>query len=87
MKKTTLYLLLIAFIYISVHSYIHNAFDHVHDTKCSIYVLEEMSTGADIAIVAQLLLLFLGFVFFQFRLPKRQLQAQKLFSIRAPPRS
>ena len=73
--------------YISVHSYIHNAFDHAHDVKCSIYVLEEMSTGADIATVVQLFLLFLGFVFFQFTIPSRQLQAQKLFSIRAPPRS
>lgn len=87
MKKTTLYILLGAFIALSFHTYMHNPFDHAHDNECSVYVLEKMTAGADVVAAIEILLLFLGFVFFQFTIPKRQVRFQKLFSIRAPPRS
>ena len=85
MKKTTLYLLFIAFISITLHSYIHNSYDHLHNSECSVYVLEEMAIGTDIITEEELPLLFLSFIVFQLIFLKHQLTTQGLFNIRAPP--
>ena len=85
MKKTTLNLLLVAFITLILHTYMHNPFDHSHDSKCSVYVLEQLAFSADIIGAIAVLILFLPFLYFSFSLPKRQLKVEKLFSIRAPP--
>ncbi|MEA1983452.1 MAG: hypothetical protein U9N39_07900 [Campylobacterota bacterium] len=85
MKKTTLSLILTALIIVIMHSYMHNSFDHSHDSKCSVYVLEQLFFSADIINNLALLTLFLPFLYFSFNLPKHQLKVAKLFSIRAPP--
>lgn len=85
MKKTILNLLFLVFITVTLHTFLHNSYDHVHDSECSIYVLEQLLFGADTIGVFVLLTLFLPFTFFIFRVPTPLIQIQSHFNMRAPP--
>ena len=85
MKKTITNLLLTALIYASLHIFMHNTFDHSHDSQCSVYVLEQLYFSADVIEPFKDLPLYLAFLLFLFTPSNIQLQVKKHFNIRAPP--
>ena len=78
-------LLFAALIFSAFHTIIHNKLDHIHDSSCSVYVLEQLYFSADVVTVLPLPTIFLPFLFLHFQLRAYCFTVQKHFSIRAPP--
>jgi len=83
--RQTLGILFSAFMFIFLHSAIHNDFDHQHDSHCTIYVLEQFYFGLDIVHLEPLPTLFFPFIFITFWRYFYYLKPYRFFTIRAPP--
>ena len=83
--KSTLNILFIAFIFVTLHTSLHNPYDHNHDSHCSVYVLEQLYFSADIVTIDFIFALFIPFIFLPFKTIPYQNRIQNYFNIRAPP--
>ena len=84
-RQGILAVLMAAFIFASLHSAIHNDFDHHHDASCNVYVLEQLFVGTDDIPSILLPTLFVTFLFFTFFLPPYCHRLPRLVQSRAPP--
>lgn len=84
-RRKTLGILFAAFIFTFFHTTVHNSFDHKHDSRCTVYVLEQFCLGVDIVNFEPLPVLFLPFVFVAVQRHFCYLKLHTAFSIRAPP--
>jgi hypothetical protein len=78
-------LLFAAFIFVTFHTLIHNKLDHIHDSDCPVYVLEQLYFSADVVSIVAVFTVFLPFLFLSFQLHTYRFEVQKYFCIRAPP--
>lgn len=78
-------LILASFLLGSFHNFIHNDFDHLHDSSCSVYVLEQLYFAGDILALAVVIRLFYPFVSLLFMASINSIKVEKQFAIRAPP--
>ena len=85
MNRIITHILFIALMFVSLHIFTHNSFTHLHDSQCSVYVLEELFFSSDIVDTTLLLTLFLAFTFIRYYIHNYQVQIQNYFQIRAPP--
>ena len=76
--------LLASFLFVMLHTFIHNNSKHTHDTSCNVYILEQLYSSADILEVETIFILFLPFLFLLF-IPNTCVEIKKHFTIRAPP--
>lgn len=84
-KSLVVFILLGAFLFVPLHTPVHNSYDHNHDSSCNVYVLEQLYFGSDIFTVISMFALFLPFTFFLLRSTVESLKVEKYFAIRAPP--
>jgi len=84
-RRHILGILFASFIFTFVHSAFHNDFDHLHDTNCAVYVLEQFYYGVDIINVEPFSFVFLPFVFDTVVRVFYHFKPHAFFSIRAPP--
>lgn len=80
-------MLLGAFLSVVLHSFVHNSFDHHHDSSCGVYVLEQLYFSGDVVELLTLFTLFIPFAFILFRPTLVCVKVEKKFAIRAPPLS
>ncbi|MEA1918816.1 MAG: hypothetical protein U9N52_03165 [Campylobacterota bacterium] len=85
MRTAILTVLIAAFLFTIVHSFIHDSLEHHHDSDCSVYVLEQLYFSGDILSDTSLYLLFTAFVFISFITSIFGFKRYQYFSIRAPP--
>lgn len=78
-------LLFASLLFVSLHTLIHNNFDHAHNSSCSVYVLEELYFGADIVDISTLFVLFIPFAPLLYKPKILCVETLKQFTIRAPP--
>ena len=71
--------------FVFLHIFTHNPFNHSHDSQCSVYVLEELFFSSDVIDITLLITLFLPFLFIKYSVYNYQVQSQNYFQIRAPP--
>ncbi|MBN2815056.1 MAG: hypothetical protein JXQ67_00095 [Campylobacterales bacterium] len=83
--RVLLGLLLASFFFVTIHSYIHNNFNHKHDSSCSVYVLEELINSDEVVYFVVALSLFLPFYFVLYYEKVFFQVLQRSFAIRAPP--
>ena len=85
LQKLTVATLLVSFLFVTIHTFVHNSFDHTHDTSCGVYVLEQLYFGADVFDIAPIFTLFIPFIFVLFTPTLHCVKVEKQFAIRAPP--
>lgn len=86
-QRIVLNVIFISFIFAAFHSAIHNDFNHIHDSNCSVYVLEQLYFGADVVSIASVFILFLPFIVVSFIVQRYSFKTLNYFNIRAPPPS
>lgn len=87
-KRVTLITILLAsFIFATFHTFVHNNFDHKHDSSCSVYVLEELYSSDDVVTATLLTVLFVIFYTIFYNASISPLQVKSYFNVRAPPAS
>jgi len=84
-KRVLSLVVLLSFLFVALHSALHTPHDHLHDSECSVYVLEQLFGAMDATVVASELFHFTPYIFLLFTLAFAGEKAEKLFSIRAPP--
>lgn len=85
LKNILVSILLFSFISVVLHNFVHNSYSHLHDSSCSVYVLEQLYFSGDVIESSALLILFLPFLFLVFHSRYVCLRVEKHFPIRAPP--
>jgi len=85
LQKLIVAALLASFLFVTLHTFVHNSSDHTHDTNCGVYVLEQLYFGVDVSDVLTVVTLFIPFIFVLFTPTLYCVKVEKQFAIRAPP--
>lgn len=85
LKKVIAIAIVISFFLVALHSFLHNAYGHKHDSSCGVYVLEQLSLGGDLSEPTPVLFLFTPYLFLLLTPSYTGAKVEKIFSICAPP--
>ena len=80
-------ILLASFIFATFHTFVHNNFDHKHDSSCSVYVLEELYSSDDVVALTFVTTLFVIFYTLFYNASISPIRVKSYFNSRAPPAS